>query len=90
MKKETGDVVVGSATAVESTEGVTGADVSDTATVEGVVTTGAGEFDDVPLGEDTAVPTAVVPVVTGNEVMEAVTVPAPTGAGWAVPFAGTT
>jgi hypothetical protein len=81
---------VGSAAVVESTVGVTGADVSKLATSEGVVTTGAGEFDDVPLGEDNVVPTAAVSVVTGNAVMDAVTVPAPAGAGWAVPFAGTT
>ena len=57
------------------TVGVTGADVWDPATSEGVVTTGAGELDDVPLGDDNTVPTAVVPVVTGNAGVEVVTVP---------------
>ena len=80
---------MGSAAVVESTVGVTGADVSEPATSEGVVTTGAGEFDDVPLGDDNAVPKAVVPVVTGSVVTEVVTVPVLTAVWTAVPFAGT-
>jgi hypothetical protein len=80
---------VGSAAVVESTVGVTGADVSEPAASEGVVTTGAGELDDVPLGDDNAVPTAVVAVVTGDVVTEVVTVPVLTGVWTAVPFAGT-
>jgi hypothetical protein len=81
---------VGTAAVVESTVGATGADVSEPATSEGVVTTGAGEAEDVPLGDDNAVPTAVVPVVTGNVVTEVITVPVLTGVWMAVPFAGTT
>jgi hypothetical protein len=44
----------------------------------------------VPVGDDIAVPTAAVPVVTGNVVTEVVTVPVLTGVWMTVPFAGTT
>ena len=60
------------------------------ATSEGVVTTARESRTTCHWERITPYPTAVVPVVTGNEVMEAVTVPVPTGAGWAVPFAGIT